>query len=139
MFLLDVNVWVALAFDRHLHHTAANEWYKSSQETCCFCRWTQQGFLRLATNPAALSELAVSLKQAWSLYDTMLDDARIAFADEPREIEARWRTHTQRRSFSPKIWSDAYVTAFAQTASMDLVTFDKGMRQYQGVNVILLR
>lgn len=138
MFLLDVNVWVALAFDRHVHHAAAKSWYNSSQDTCCFCRWTQQGFLRLSTNPAALPELAVSLKQAWGLYDTMMDDARIAFADEPQELETHWRASTQRRSFSPKVWSDAYLAAFANAASLELVTFDKGLRQYRGAKVILL-
>ena len=103
MFLPDVNVWVALAFDRHVHHAAADTWYKSSGDTCCFCRWTQQGFLRLSTNPAALPDLAVSLKQAWMLYDTMLDDPRIAFADEPAGIETQWRGYTQRRTLSPKV------------------------------------
>lgn len=138
MFLPDVNVWVALAFEQHFHHAAAKSWYKSSQETCCFCRWTQQGFLRLSTNPAALKELAVSLKKAWLLYDSMLDDRRIAFAEEPRELETHWRTYTQRRSFSPKIWGDAYLAAFARAASFDLVTFDKGLGHYRDVNVSLL-
>lgn len=103
-----------------------------------FCRWTQQGFLRLSTNPAALPELAISLKQAWLLYDAMIDDVRIAFADEPHLLETHWRAYTQRRSFSPKVWGDAYLAAFANAASLDLVTFDKGLRHYRGVNVILL-
>jgi len=49
MFLPDVNVWLALAFDFHSHHAAANIWYEGSTEPCAFCRWTQQGLLRLAT------------------------------------------------------------------------------------------
>ncbi len=138
MFLPDVNVWLALAFDFHFHHAAAKAWYDSSRESCCFCRWTQQGFLRLATNPAAFGERAVSLKEAWQLYDAMLSDPRVAFAEEPPGLEARWRASTQRRSFSPKVWSDAYLAAFAQAASFDGVTFDKGLRQYRGVTWILL-
>jgi predicted nucleic acid-binding protein len=46
MFLPDINVWLALAFDRHSHHAAAIAWYGNSNEPCSFCRWTQQGFLR---------------------------------------------------------------------------------------------
>lgn len=138
MFLLDVNVWVALAFERHVHHSAAKTWYQTSGDVCCFCRSTQQGFLRLSTNPAAVAELAVSLKQAWLLYDAMLDDPRIAFCDEPAGIEVQWRAYTQRRTFSPKVWADAYLAAFARAASLDLVTFDKGLRQYPDVRVIVL-
>lgn len=36
------------------------------------------------------------------------------------------------------IWSDAYLAAFARAVSLDLVTFDKGMRHFRGVNVVLL-
>src|SRR5438067_195831 len=138
MFLPDVNVWLALAFDFHLHHPAARTWYQSTGDTCCFCRWTQQGFLRLASNRAAFREQAVSLREAWLLYDALLSDPRIAFADEPRGLEAQWRAYTQRRSFSPKVWSDAYLAAFARAASFELVTFDKGFAQYKSVHCTIL-
>ena len=80
----------------------------------------------------------MSLRDAWLLYDTMLSDARIAFAEEPRGVEAQWRAYTQRRSFSPKVWSDAYLAAFARAASLEVVTFDKGLRHYRGVHTIVL-
>src|ERR1700694_3893787 len=99
MFLPDVNVWLALAFDFHLHHAIAKTWYDGSSNACCFCRWTQQGFLRLATNPVVFKAQAVSLKEAWKIYDTMISDPRVVFAQEPEGIEARWRAFTQRRSF----------------------------------------
>ena len=74
MYLPDVNVWLALAFDFHRHHAAAEIWYKRSSATCYFCRWTQQGFLRLATNPVVFKEEAVSLRDAWKMYDTIVKD-----------------------------------------------------------------
>ena len=88
MFLPDVNVWLALAFDFHLHHTIAKTWYDGSSDECSFCRWTQQGFLRLATNPVVLKSQAVSLKEAWQIYDAIMSDPRVAFAEEPAGIEA---------------------------------------------------
>jgi toxin-antitoxin system PIN domain toxin len=138
MFLLDVNVWLALAFDSHVHHSAAKNWYNATSETCYFCRWTQQGFLRLATNPVVFKEEAVSLKQAWRMYDRMVSDPRIAFAEEPQDIETRWREYTQRRSFSPKVWSDAYLAAFARAAGFELVSFDQGFKQYRNLRHITL-
>jgi toxin-antitoxin system PIN domain toxin len=139
MFLLDVNVWLALAFDSHFHHTAALAWYeRSSNHSCYFCRWTQQAFLRLATNPRVFKEEAVSLKHAWRMYDRIGSDPRIAFADEPIGLDAYWRAYTQRRSFSPNVWSDAYLAAFARSAGYELVTFDKGFAQYKKVTCTIL-
>ena len=52
--LPDINVWLALTFDSHIHHAAAKAWFDPlSDEVCYFCRLTQQGFLRLATNSAS--------------------------------------------------------------------------------------
>jgi toxin-antitoxin system PIN domain toxin len=99
---------------------------------------TQQGFLRLATNGAVFGPHALTLAEAWQKYDTFQSDARIAFVDEPLGLEPIWRTFTQHRSFSPHVWNDAYLAAFAQTGGYQIVTFDQGLMQYTGVVVILL-
>ena len=50
--LPDINFWLGLVFDTHLHHTAAKSWFDQlTDEVCFFCRVTQYGFLRLANNP----------------------------------------------------------------------------------------
>src|SRR5437667_8684364 len=103
MVLPDINVWLALAFRFHSHHEAANLWYEGSTEPCCFCRFTQQGFLRLASNPAAFKDEAVTLREAWRMYDTILRDRRVVFAEEPEGVKTYWRAFTQRRSFSPNL------------------------------------
>ncbi len=139
MILPDVNVWLALAFNAHIHHAAAKAWHGGLSNQCCFfCRLTQQGFLRLSTNPKALPNQAVSLSQAWQMYDSILIDPRFAFADEPPGLEALWRAFTQGQSFSPKVWNDAYLAAFAMAGNLELVTFDKAMTQYQGLKCMIL-
>ena len=139
MFLPDVNLWLALAFESHFHHQAAKNWFVPiSGGTCWFCRMTQQGFLRLATNPKAFGEEAPSLSQAWVVYDALLADPRIAFASEPAGIEPLWRGYTARESFSPKLWNDAFLAAFARASSLELVTFDNGFRQFEGLNCTIL-
>ncbi len=139
MFLPDVNLWLALAFNRHVHHAAAKSWFDTvPDQAACFCRLTQQGFLRLATNRKAFGEETVSLSEAWRLYDAFLDDPRIVFAEEPMGLEPLWRHYTQKESFSPKVWSDAFLAAFAQAAAYDLVTFDEGFKAYSDVNRTIL-
>lgn len=139
MLLPDVNVWLALAFDAHTHHLAAKRWIEGlSNELCFFCRMTQQGFLRLATNPSVLGADAVSLSQAWQVYDTTLSDQRVSYAEEPVGLESLWRSYTQGKPFSPKLWNDAYLAAFAVAGEFGFVTFDKGLVQYKNLNCLVL-
>jgi uncharacterized protein len=134
MLLPDINVWLALTFQSHSHHPAAKAWFDGlSDELCFFCRLTQQGFLRLATNQKAFPRDALLLFEAWQKYDTYLTDPRISFADEPTAIEDQWRILTQSHSYSHHIWNDAYLAAFAMSASLKLVTFDRGFRSFPNV------
>ncbi|MGA7414414.1 MAG: hypothetical protein WBW33_28345 [Bryobacteraceae bacterium] len=53
----DVNVWIALAAERHTLHHAARQWFSNLQdEKLTFCRLTQLGFLRLLTNKHVMQE-----------------------------------------------------------------------------------
>lgn len=139
-FLPDVNPWLALAFESHIHHASAKAWFNSlaPDGACAFCRLTQQGFLRLATNPKAFGEEAVTLAESWRMYDALLGDSRVSFAPEPSGIEMFWRDLTVRRRFSPKVWNDAFLAAFARTAGNGLVTFDQAVGQYPGTACTIL-
>ncbi len=138
MHLLDTNVWLALSFGSHSQHLVAKHWFDSiANGPCVFCRVTQMGFLRLATNPMVLPLDAVTLSQAWTMYDSIVASPRISFADEPTGLDARWRRNAQGKTFSPKIWNDAYLAAFAEAANLALVTFDKGFAQF-GLNKLTL-
>ena len=139
MRLPDVNVWLALTFDSHAHHPAAKSWFDAlSDEPCFFCRMTQQGFLRLATNPLVFGTHALTLTEAWQKYDVFRSDPCVSYVEEAAGIEVFWRLHTQRRTFSPKVWNDAYLAAFAQSTDFELVTFDQGFAQYHDVRSRLL-
>ncbi|MEQ8788688.1 MAG: PIN domain-containing protein [Pirellulaceae bacterium] len=139
MNLLDVNVWLALAFQRHRHHQAGSDWFSTVPEnSCCFCRHTQMSFLRLATTPQVMGEDALTLNEAWLAYDALRNDPRVVFADEPNGIQSMWRTYTQHQTFSPKVWNDAYLAAFARAADFELVTFDRGLGSYERLRCTVL-
>jgi uncharacterized protein len=141
MLLPDINVWLALAFQSHHHHPVAKTWFDAlpSQPACCFCRLTQQGFLRLLTNASVFGKDAVTLPNAWRMYDFFMNDVRVVFAEEPAGLEMHWRSHTQHQTYSPSVWNDAYLAAFARAAGFQVVSFDKGFAQYSNVTVILLK
>jgi toxin-antitoxin system PIN domain toxin len=139
MLLPDVNIWLALAFKSHVHHVAAKNWFDGvSSDGCAFCRLTQQGFLRLATNPKAVNVDAVTMLDAWRMYDEFLGDPRVCLVREPAGLETLWRGFTQRKTFSPKVWNDAFLAAFALAADCEVVTFDKGFAQYADLKCTIL-
>lgn len=132
MYLLDINIWLALTFGSHVHHQLAFEWFEKTQTaSCAFCRFTQQGYLRLASNPSIFGKESVSLGKAWQLYEMLLSDNRVFFLTvEPDGLESKWKEYTLAKKHTHKIWSDAYLAAFAQTKNFTLATLDKDFLKF---------
>jgi toxin-antitoxin system PIN domain toxin len=126
----DINVWVALTHAGHVHHEVARDWFNSLEPACRFhfCRFTQLGFLRLLTADAVMGEDVMKQTEAWAVYDHWLADGRVGLLEEPPGLERRFRGLTRLKSASPKAWADAYLAAFAETAQVTLVTFDRALR-----------
>lgn len=135
-----INLWLALAFEVHVHHKQASAWFGALPPTAAaFCRFTQQGFLRLATNPSVFQDEAVTLAEAWVLYDRLIGDERVAFLEEPAGLEMVWRRYTQHLTYSHKVWNDAYLAAFAAVADLKMVTLDTAFTKYSDTRVTILR
>ena len=135
----DVNVWIALTSERHIHHAIAARWFTSLDEDArlCFCRITQLSLLRLLTTDAVMGSEVMTQSQAWQIYDRWLDDPRVAFLDEPVGLEQAFRSHSRRRTPSPKEWADSYLLAFAAVSGLRLVTLDRAFRE-RARNLLLL-
>jgi len=139
MYLPDVNFWLALAFQSHEFHPSAKQWAQhAGAHSALMCRVTQMSFLRLASNPKVMPGYAVSLRDAWGCYDQIFVDERVAFAEEPPGLQNSWRALTQQNRFSTNVWTDAYLAAFAIAADLELITFDKGFRQFKGLRHTIL-
>jgi uncharacterized protein len=55
VYLLDVNVLIALAWDDHEHHARAHAWFgRLASESFSTCNATQSGFVRLSLNPSVV-------------------------------------------------------------------------------------
>lgn len=130
LYLLpDVNVWVAINLEIHKHHPAAISWFNDLDErsTLIFCRQTQMGLFRLLTTQAILGDETFTLKQCWKLYHEWIDSGSAELWIEPAGIEDVFARNTASDERSPKWWNDAYLAAFAETAHLTLVTFDKAL------------
>lgn len=135
----DINVWIALAYRGHVHHSVAAGWLEQiAAAQLFFCRFTQLGFLRLLTNSRVLGRETKSQKEAWRYYDRWFDDGRVAFYHEPEHLEPILRQLTQSPQPASAAWPDAYLAAVAQAGGLTLVTLDRGFRQFEGLDLVLL-
>jgi uncharacterized protein len=139
-FFPDVNVWLALTYQHHGHHDAATEWLEAKDDSLVFCRLTQLGLLRLLTNEQVMAEDVLTQRKAWDAYRRWFDDERVSFHDEPdaARLESTFEELSTRSRTSTKLWTDAYLAAFARTAGLTLVTFDRALRTMPSVSVELL-
>ena len=126
----DINVWVALTYEGHVHHAVAAEWFAALHPDgrLLFCRFTQLGLLRLLTTDAVMGDEVMTQPQAWAAYDRWLQDPRVELTDEPPEIESAFRALTRLRQPATQDWADSYLAAFANVGELTLVTFDRGLR-----------
>ena len=93
----------------------------------CISRITQLGFLRLMTTAAAMDGKPLSMAEAWSVHDRLFEDDRVVFVPEPSEVESGFRELSSGGLAAPKIWTDAWLLAFADAAHGTVVTFDRAL------------
>jgi toxin-antitoxin system PIN domain toxin len=144
-FLIDSNVWLAVAFDRHGSHVAAVQAIDeaTSEFPACFCRATEQSIVRLLSttaiqamheSPLITNEDAIRLLNEWQ------SEPNVAFVDEPVGTRELWLRLANRNTASPKLWMDAYLAACAISGNLRFVTNDKAFRQFEphGLDLKLL-
>jgi toxin-antitoxin system PIN domain toxin len=136
MRLLDINVWLAAAWVRHAKHHTAKRWMDAEDDDLVFCRVTEMALLRLMTNPSVTGDDALTRREAWDLLERLQEDPRVRFLQEPSGLAPLWMAFSKRDDRSHLLWTDDYLAAFAQAASLELVTLDRGVHaRYPSVKV----
>ncbi len=133
-YLIDINVWLALSWHGHAHNDVCHEWLsgkKPADSQLLFCRTTQLGFLRLITNTSVVGAHAMTLVEAFSAFDTWVDDPRCGFAMEPPGLERLLRdvATAHRKKGATKTVMDSYLVAFCIATDATLVTLDSALAQ----------
>ena len=144
MTLPDTNLWLALTLSKHTHHASARHWLdrQATPDSICFCRSTQQSFVRLLTTAAVLRPYGIEPLEnykAWAAYEAFVADDRIIFRDEPPGLATIWKKLGARRTTSPKLWMDSYLAAFAIGTGAQLVTTDTAFTQFSGLDTVILK
>jgi toxin-antitoxin system PIN domain toxin len=137
--LVDINVWVAWAHRRHVDHIVAMSWFeRAAPEEAGWNRFIQLGVMRLLSNSAVMSDAALPAQAAWRTIQEMTRDERVEMVGEPAGFEQHFLALLHFPYPTNKLIADAYLAAVAIGSSRQLVTFDKGFRQFKGLDLLLL-
>ena len=134
----DVNLLVALFAERHVHHNSSRRWFsEAGSPDLIVCRISQLGFLRVLTTRAVMGDEVLTNNAAIELCTALERDQIIRCTAEPRELELSFYKLSRLNNPSPNRWADAYLSAFAFHAGLQLVTFDKALASYTPGSILL--
>ncbi len=137
--LVDVNVLVALMHARHVHSAPAVNWVAGQEEpgAIAICRVSQMGALRILTHPSAMKNEVKSASEFWGGWQRLMDDDRFALVGEPAGLENGWRALTAALPRGKSVETDCYLAAFAIAGNHSLVSFDRGLRRFASLNLVI--
>ena len=140
MDLPDVNLWLALTDPNHSQHpTARHYWEELRGDSIVFCRVTMLGLLRLATSHTVMQGSPFSHKEIWGIYQTYLAMPVASFLPEPAGVDSIFSILTEAPDFSHRLWTDAYLAAFAITSGCRLVSFDADFSRFPQLTFLQLK
>ena len=136
--LVDVNVLVALMHARHVHSAAAVRWLAGQNEpgVVAVCRVSQMGALRILTHTSAMKDEVKSASEFWDGWNRVMEDDRFALVGEPVGLETAWRALTGALPRGMPAETDGYLAAFAIAGKLSLVSFDRGLRRFPGLDLV---
>lgn len=136
--LPDVNVWLALAATQHPHHAAAAAyWAGHDGRRIWFCRITMLGLVRLLANPKVMGDQALDLKLSLAAYQRFAALPEVGWHAEPTDCSAKLQQMLA-TDLPARFLTDAYLAAFAASAGLRMVTFDKDFERFAGLSCLRL-
>ena len=123
VYLLDINLLVALLWTNHEHHESASTWFRAQRQSgWATCPITQAGFVRVSSNPRVFPEAPLPCK-ALEVLEANLQHPRhsfweddISFAEAVAPFAGLFSGHQQA--------TDAYLLGLAIHKGGILATFD---------------
>lgn len=139
MDLPDLNLWLAIIDHNHSLHASSNAYWRANASVPkAFCRVTMLGFLRLGTRPGLLSG-TLTAQRAWQIYHQFLSTPNHVFLAEPTILDAHFQALTTQLALPHRMWTDAYLAAFAIAGGHRLVSFDSDFSRFPGLNFLHLK
>src|SRR5260370_17741196 len=120
-YLLDVNVFVALLSENHIHHQLVTAWFSTPGLQWAICPFTEAGFLRNATAPRPGQ---ITMSEATAVLARMAQEPEYHYLP----IAADWQTLCSpffMRLYGTKQVTDSYLLGLTLRTGLILLTMHK--------------
>lgn len=127
-YLIDVNAFIALLDENHIHHQPMTEWFNVPDLQWAICPFTEAGFLRHATRP---STGKMSMSEATEILEKLAEHPGYQY----QPLSHDWRTLTEpffKRLHGHNQVTDAYLLGLAIREGLILATFDSAILHLAG-------
>lgn len=138
--LPDINVWIALSIPDHVHHERARTyWQAEAAAVSAFNTTTMLGLVRICSSSPISKGAPLTSMGAWSLYLQWMHLQEVNHLPEPRACMVTLNNFVSAGLITGRTWTDAYLAAFAVSASLRLVSFDSDFRRFPGLDFLHLK
>lgn len=134
LILLDLNVLFALAWPNHQFHRASTKRLEAAGQRWATCALTQLGFIRLSSNPSAVSSPKFPYEAA-CLLSAMVQDPLHVYLDVLDMPAMEPASAVFKLATGHKQITDAYLLHLARRHNATFVTFDKRLQVLAGTSV----
>ena len=124
IYLLDLNVLLALLDEAHIHNEAAERWFDSPGLQWALCPFTEAGVLRFFTRPKTGE---MSMEQATAMLESRKQEPGYRY----QPIAFDWQPFFKRLHGHNQV-TDAYLLGVAVREGLILTTFDKALLHLAG-------
>jgi uncharacterized protein len=139
--LLDVNLLISLAWPNHVHHQAAQHWFRDrAREPWATTPITESGFVRVSSNRSAIPT-AVTPAEALTLLSRIRKVPNHVFLPDDLEAVVGEGYLPPSRIVAHRLVTDAHLLALARHHGAHLATLDRGlvaMAGHEASDVILV-
>lgn len=128
VYLLDVNVVVALLDEAHVHHRVVEKWFDTPGLQFALCAFTEAGVLRFFTRPKTGD---MSMEEVTAMLERLKQEPGYHY----QPIPADWQTLIKpffKRLHGHNQVTDAFLLGLAVKAGLVLATFDRGVEHLAG-------
>lgn len=114
-------------------------WNEQGDDEVGLCLPVRMSLLRLLSNRKVMGDSVQRPEAAWSAVEALAAQPCVVAIDVVSPSHSvYWRRNVEGREPTPNLWTDAWLAALAQSLRSEMVTFDRGFRQFTELNLRLL-
>ena len=137
--LPDINVWIALRAPDHEHRTRAERyWRQEAAPRLAFCTVTMVGLVRVSCSAPLFAGQPLDPETAWAAVQGWMAFNEVVTMREPDGCLAKLDSLVTSGYVTRRTWTDSYLTAFAMSSGLRLVSFDADFRRCPDLDLLHL-